>query len=76
MKVRLLKKLRKEIRRNLYVFKNTSEFTINHAQLTTHLKDIRYDSEEYWGTVTNEVLYKLFIELEHLALRGYIKDKI
>lgn len=75
MKAKLLKKLRREIKLNLYVFRNDSKFTLNHAQLTTYLKDIRYDSEEYWGTITMEIISKLFIELEHKALEGYIKDK-
>lgn len=71
MKVRLLKKLRKEIKKNLKIRKNDSEFTLNWVYLITYLKDKEY----HWGTVTNEVLYKLFLELEHLALSGYIKDK-
>nr|DAU11076.1 MAG TPA: hypothetical protein [Caudoviricetes sp.] len=75
MKVRLLKKLRKEIKRNLKIRKNDSEFTLNWVYLITYLKDKEYHTEDHWGTVTNEVLYKLFLELEHLALSGYIKDK-
>lgn len=75
MKAKLLKKLRREIKLNLIIYKNDSKFTLNHVQLTTYLKDIRYDSEEYWGTITMEIIPKLFIELEHKALEGYIKDK-
>lgn len=54
---------------------NDSEFTLNWVYLITYLKDKEYHTEDHWGTVTNEVLYKLFLELEHLALSGYIKDK-
>lgn len=75
MKVRLLKKLRKEIKRNLKIRKNDSEFTLNWVYLITYLKGKEYHTEDHWGTVTNEVLYKLFLELEYLALSGYIKDK-
>lgn len=74
MKVRLLKKLRKEIKRNLYICKNDSKFTLNHIQLITYLKDRRYHTEEYWGTITTKVIDDLYFELEHLALRGFIHE--
>lgn len=72
MKIRLLKKLRREIRRNLYVFKNESLFTLNHAYLKTWLKGVEYRTEEYWGTINMKVMINLYIELECLALKGYI----
>lgn len=74
MKVKLLKKLRKEIKRNLYICKNDSKFTLNHLHLITYLKDRRYRTEKYWGTITTKVIDDLYLELEHLALRGFIHE--
>lgn len=47
MKVRLLKKLRKEIKRNLKIRKNDSEFTLNWVYLITYLKDKEYHTEDH-----------------------------
>lgn len=57
MKVRLLKKLRKEIKRNLKIHKNDSEFTLNWVYLITYLKDKEYHTEDHWV----QLLMKYFI---------------
>ncbi len=75
MKAKLLKKLRREIKLNLYIARNDSQFTLNYLRLTTELNGKEYKSSERYGKITNELISKLFIELEHLALSGYIKDK-
>ena len=47
MKARLLKKLRKEIKRNLKIRKNDSEFTLNWVYLITYLKGKEYHTEDH-----------------------------
>lgn len=75
MKVRLLKKLRKEIHKNLSVHRNSSKFTMNWAYLSITFKGIYYRTGRRYRTYNNDIFIALQKELEHIVLKDYINIK-
>lgn len=75
MKVRLLKKLRKEIYSKLVIYRNPSKFIIPWTYLSVTFNGYLYKTDREYGYYNNRVFKFLLKELEHIVLRDYINIK-
>lgn len=75
MKTKLLKKLRKKIRHNLFIVENKSEFTINWMYLSIRFKGCLYKTERRFGECGGKIFIVLHKELEHIVLKDYVIKK-
>lgn len=72
MKVKLLKKLRRKIRHNMFIVENKSKFTINWMYLSIRFKGRLYKTERRFGKCNGKVFKVLHKELEHIVLKDYV----
>ena len=75
MKVKLLKKLRRELKDKLQIHRNNSEFTLNWIYLSITLKGRIYKTERRYGNCNDSVYKVLLKRLERIVLRDYIAKR-
>ncbi len=72
MRVKLLKRLRRKIRHNMFIVENRSKFTINWMYLSIRFQGRLYKTERSFGECGGKVFIVLHKELEHIVLKDYV----